>query len=278
LHIALRQGRIWDATENHNAAHVALINRTLAQRYYPGGNAIQHMLKLTQLDDRPPRVLTASQIADSWLTIVGIVDDVRNDGLKNPAKAAIYVPFTLSMSEFTQIFVKSSVTPMSLAQAIRKRLTMVNPEQQTYEPEDLEAWILEEPEWQQEHLTAWIFGIFAGLALVLAAVGLYSTVSYAVAQRTNEFGVRMALGAQGSDVMRNVFAANLVTVSTGVIAGLTLALALSGVIQKWTGASSGSPVALTTGTLLLSVVSAIACGIPAVRATKIDPMAALRFE
>ncbi len=278
LHIALLQGRVWDGTENRNAAHVAVINRTLAQRYYPHGDALEHMLKLTQLDDRPPRVLTAPQIADSWLTIVGIVDDVRNDGLKNPAKPAIYVPYTLSMSQFTQIFVKSAVAPMTLAHTIRKQLTRVNPEQQTYDPQALEAWISEEPEWQQEHLTAWIFGIFAALALVLAAVGLYSMVSYAVAQRTNEFGIRMALGAQRGDVMRSVFAANLASVSAGVLAGLTLALALSGVIQKWAGGRSGDPVILVAGTLLLSVVSAIACGIPARHATEIDPMTALRFE
>jgi ABC-type antimicrobial peptide transport system permease subunit len=117
-----------------------------------------------------------------------------------------------------------------------------------------------------------------GLALVLAAVGLYSMVSYAVAQRTNEFGVRMALGAQRSDVMRSVFAANLVNVGAGVVAGLTLALALSGIIQKWAGGSSGGPVILVAGTLLLSVVSGIACGIPARHATEIDPMTALRFE
>ena len=128
----------------------------------------------------------------------------------------------------TQILVRSEAPPLTLLRAVRMQLTAVDPDQQTYSNvEDLESWISDEPEWQQEHLAAWIFGVFGGLALALAAVGLYSVVSYTVAQRTNEFGIRMALGAQRGHVLRIVFASTLGSVGSGIVAGLALTLALN---------------------------------------------------
>jgi predicted permease len=278
LHIPLLEGRLWNETENRNGAHVAVINRALAQHYFPNGHAIGHALKLPGTEDRPPVVLSAPQIADSWLTVVGIVADARNDGLRNPVKSGIYLPYTLSMAQYTQVLVRSEVPPLSLVHAIRTTLAKFNPDQQTYEQGDLESWISDDPQWQQEHLAAWIFGVFATLALALAAVGLYSVVSYAVTQRTGEFGIRMALGAQRADVLSSVFAANLASVGGGIIAGLVLALALSGIVEKWAGGNARDPIMLVAGMILLSVVSVIACAIPARRATAIDPMSALRFD
>ena len=117
---------MWNETENHNGAHVAVINRTLAQRYFPKGDAIGHSLKLPGIEDRPPELLSAPNIADSWLQIVGIVEDARNDGLRNPIKPAVYVPYTLSMSQGTQILVRSEVPPLTLLHAVRAQLTAVN--------------------------------------------------------------------------------------------------------------------------------------------------------
>jgi predicted permease len=279
LHIPLLQGRVWTPTENHNAAPVAVINRTLAQRYFPNGDAIGHSLKLPGIENRPPDILSAPNIADAWLPIVGIMDDFLNDGLRNPIQPAVFVPYTFSMWDETQILVRTEVPPITLVHAVKKQLVAVNPDQQTVSKiQELGAWISNGPEWQQEHLAAWIFGIFAWLALALAAVGLYSVVSYTVAQRTNEFGIRMALGADRSHVLRIVFASTLGSVGGGILAGVALSLALSTILAKWAEGNVRDPVILLTGTLLLSLVAAIACAIPARHASAIDPMTALRCE
>jgi predicted permease len=279
LRIPLLGGRLWNETENHEGAHVAVINRTLGERYFPNGDAVGHSVKLPSVENRPPEILSAPNLADSGLVIVGIVGDALNDGMRNPIQPAVYVPFTLTMSRGTQILVRSEVPPLTLVHALRAQLAAVNTEQQAdSNVEDLDSWIADEPEWQQEHLAAWIFGIFAGLALLLAAVGLYSVVSYTVAQRTNEFGIRMALGAQRGNVLRIVFMSTLVSVASGILVGVGLALALNRMLAKWAEGNARDPVILLAGTVLLSLVSAIACAIPARRASESDPMTALRCE
>jgi len=279
LRIPLLQGRIWNETENQNGAHIAVINRTLAQRYFPNGDAIGHSVKLPKIEDRPPSILSASNIADSWLQIVGIVEDARNAGLSDPVKPAVYVPYTLSMWQGTQILVRSEAPPLTLVHAVQKQLAAVNPDQQTYSiVRDLETWISDLPEWQQEHLAAWIFGILAWLALALAAIGLYCVVSYVVAQRTNEFGIRMALGAQPLQVLRIVFASTVVSVGSGIAAGLALTLMMNRVLESWVGGNARDPIILVGGALLLSLVAMLACAIPARHASRLDPMVALRNE
>lgn len=279
LRIPLLQGRMWNETENRNGAHVAVVNQAMARLYFPDGNAIGHSIKLPGMEDRPPIVLSAPDVADSWLQIVGIVADSRNDGLKNPIKPGVFIPYTLSMSQGTQILVRSEVPPLTLLHEVRAQLSSIDPEQQVDgNVDDLDSWIAEEPEWQQEHLVSWIFSIFAGLALALAAVGLYSVVSYTVAQRTNEFGIRMALGAQRGHVLRIVFKSILVSVGSGILAGLVLTLVLNKILEKWVDGSSHNPAILLTGTVLLAIVAGIACAIPARKASHIDPMTALHSE
>jgi predicted permease len=279
LRIPLLQGRMWNETENRNGAHVAVVNQAMARLYFPDGNAIGHSIKLPGMEDRPPIVLSAPDVADSWLQIVGIVADSRNDGLKNPIKPGVFIPYTLSMSQGTQILVRSEVPPLTLLHEVRAQLSSIDPEQQVDgNVDDLDSWIAEEPEWQQEHLVSWIFSIFAGLALALAAVGLYSVVSYTVAQRTNEFGIRMALGAQRGHVLRIVFKSILVSVGSGILAGLVLTLVLNKILEKWVDGSSHNPAILLTGTVLLAIVAGIACAIPARKASHIDPMTALHSD
>jgi predicted permease len=279
LRIPLLHGRVWTESENHGGAHVAVINQTLAQRYFPNGDAIGRSLKLPGFEDRPPSVLSPPGIADSWLPIVGIVGDAKNDGLSNPVTPAVFVPFTLNMMMGTQILVRSEVPPLTLLHAVRRNLTAVNPDQQSYgNVEELDEWISDGQDWQQQRLAAWIFGVFGSLALALAAVGLYSVVSYTVAQRTNEFGIRMALGAQRGHVLWIVFSTTLLSVAGGIALGLSLTLALNTILQKFASGNSRDPFVLLFGALLLTLVSGIACAIPAWRAAKVDPMTALRCE
>jgi ABC-type antimicrobial peptide transport system permease subunit len=179
----------------------------------------------------------------------------------------------------TQILVRSEVPPLTLLRAVQEQVGAVNSEQQTNNiVRDLDMWISGQPEWQQEHLAAWVFGILAWLALALAAVGLYSVVSYVVVQRTNEFGIRMALGAQPGHVMRIVFRSTVVSVGSGIAAGLALTVVMNKILESWAGGSARDPMILLTGTLLLSLVAMIACAIPARHASGVDPMVALRSE
>jgi predicted permease len=279
LRIPMLLGRMWNETENRNAAHVTVINQTMARLYFPNGDAIGRSIKIPSIENRPPIVLSAPSIADSWLQIVGIVSDHRNSGLREPIKPEAFVPWTLCMWEYTQILVRSDVPPLSLLHAIRSQLTLVNADQQTgSDVDDLEQWIKDGPEWQQGHLIAWIFGAFSLLALALAAVGLYSVVSYSVTQRTNEFGIRMALGAQRTHVLGIVFASMLLNVGGGILAGIGLSLALNKVIAGWSEGGSRDPLVLLGATLLLIMVAATACAVPARRASKLEPMTALRCE
>lgn len=278
LRISLLQGRIWDQTENHNAAHLAVINQTLARQYFPNGDAIGHSMKIAALTPQPPFRLTAPG-ADGWLQIVGIIADKRDDGMRNPIKPEAFIPYTLVMGMGTQILVRSDVAPLSLVHAVAEQVNSLDPDQQINgQVQNLEQWITTQPEWQQEQLVAWIFGGFAVLALALAAVGLYSVVSYTVVQRTNEFGIRMALGAQRGHVLRIVFASTVVSVGGGILAGLALTVGLHQVLAQWAEGSSRDPLILLAVTALLSAVAAIACVLPARRASKVDPMTALRYE
>jgi predicted permease len=278
LRIPLAQGRIWDESENHNAAHVAVINQTMARLYFPAGDAIGHSLKVPDMKDEPPYTTTASG-ADSWLQIVGIIADKRDDGLRNPILPEAFVPYTLSMRVWTQILVRSDVPPLSLLHAIGVQVNAIDSDQQINgQVEDLDHWITGQQEYEQEHLVAWLFGSFAVLALALAAVGLYSVVSYSVAQRTNEFGIRIALGAQRTHVLRIVFSSTVASVGGGIAVGMLLTLALSQLLSRWAQGSSRDPLVLLAVTFLLSLVAVIACSAPARRAVKVDPMTALRYE
>lgn len=277
LRIPLAQGRIWDHAENMRGAALMVINQTMARQFWPKGDAIGHQVKIPSLKDQPP-YQRAAVGADGWFQIIGIVADVRDDGLRNPIKPQVYVPYTAQMWMFTQILVRTHVAPLSILRDIRAEIVKIDPEQQVMRVRDLDAWITRMEEYAQQRLVATLFGIFSGLALALAAVGLYSVVSYGVATRTNEFGIRIALGAKAADLIRIVLSATAIQVGSGVAAGIALSIAFNKLATKWVTESSRDPLLLGGVTVLLVIAAALACLAPARRAASVDPMEALRCE
>ena len=276
LHIPLLQGRIWDESETMRGARLALINETLARQYFPNGDALDSEIRVPQLKGQPPFNLAVAG-SDGWFQVVGIVGDARDDGLRKPIKPAVFMPYTIMMPQYTQILVRTRVPPLTLLHAIREQIRTVDPDQQASRNiRDLNGWITSQPEWEQGHLVATLFGGFAILALALAATGLYSVISYTVAQRTGEFGIRMALGATGRDVLLAVLGSAAVNVAGGVLAGIALTLALHRVFTRWIESSSLNAFVFAGVILLLVMTSGLSCLVPARRASSVDPMVALR--
>lgn len=279
LQIPVLHGRLWDRAENQRAAHVAVINQAMARQYFPNGDAVGHQIKFPNLKPEPPRVLESPGATGAWLEVVGVVADSRNDGLRKPAKPAIYIPYTLFLPPWTQLLVHTQVPPLSILKEVRAQIRTVDADQQVeYHVRSLEDWIMHQQDWAQEHMIALLFGGFAVLALLLAAVGLYSVVSYSVVQRTNEFGIRLALGAARMDVVRLVFLSTALSVCGGLLAGVVLSLALNRVLAKWAENSVRSPLILFIVMLLMAIVASVACMLPARRASSVDPTTALRYE
>jgi putative ABC transport system permease protein len=278
LHIPLLQGRIFDQTEIARGAKLAVINQTMARQYFPNGDALGSEIKVPELKGEPPFQLNVPE-SDSWIQVVGIAGDVRDDGLSKPVKPEFYVPYTVMMPVFTQFLVRTQVEPLSVLRQVRQQIQSVDHDQQTFrEVRSLEQWIVNQQEYAREHMIAFLFAIFAVLALGLSAVGLYSVVSYSVAQRTGEFGIRIALGALRKDVLLMVFRSAAVSVGTGILAGIVAVLALNRILAAWIQGSSHNPIVLLSVSLLLIAVAGIACLVPAHRASSIDPMEALRYE
>ncbi len=278
LRVGFVQGAAWSNAENHNAAHVAVINQTMARLYFPNGDALGRSFRVPQMKEDLPYV-TCPPGADSWLQIAGVIADKRDDGLRNPILPEVFVPYTLRMPVFTQILVRSEQSPLRLLHAIGAQVNAVDADQQINgRVDDLDHWISGQLEYQQGQLVAWLFGAFALLALALAAVGLYSVVSYSVAQRTNELGIRIALGAQSGHVLKVVFTTAAASVGCGIAIGLVLTLALNKVLAQWAQDTSRDPLILLFVTGLLAAVAIIACTAPARRAIGVDPITALRYE
>ncbi|HUI62874.1 MAG TPA: FtsX-like permease family protein [Steroidobacteraceae bacterium] len=278
LRIPLLQGRLWDYPEIARGARLAVINQAMAKRYWPNGDAIGKQVRLPDLKAEPP-FSQAVPGSNSWLQIIGVVADARNDGLRKPVKPSAYVPFTLQMQMWTQILVRTRNSPLAALNRVRAEVKAVDPDQQVFgQTRDLQQWIERESEYAYGRLVAALFTGFSLVALALAAAGLFSVVSYGVAQRTNEFGIRMALGATRGHVLAIVFGSAARAVTGGLACGILLSLLLSKVLSKWAEGSTYNPLIFAAVTILLTVTCALATLIPAQRGSSVDPMEALRYE
>ena len=251
----------------------------MARLYWPNGGAVGQSLRIPDLKNGPFRVL-ASSFGQSF-QIVGVVADVRNDGLGQTVKPAVDVPYTLDMEVYTEILVHANGSLSSVYRAVREQVRSVDADQQVEghgEIVSLESEVSRQREWQQTQLATILLGSFGLLALALASVGLYSVVSYGVAQRTNEFGIRIALGAQRRHVLRLVFTSAFASIGSGVAAGVLLSFYATKLVAHWTEVSASNPLVLFHATLLFLAAATVACLLPARRATAIDPTEALRRQ
>jgi hypothetical protein len=278
LRIPLLQGRLWDQPEIVRGSRLAVINQTMARQYWPNGDGLGKKVRLPDLKGGPP-FSQAVNDSNGWMEIIGIVADARNDGLLKPVRPSIYVPFTTQMGMWTQILVRTRSAPLAYLNRVRAEVKAVDPDQQVFgQTRDLEQWIEAQDEYAYGRLVAALFTGFSALALALAAIGLFSVVSYSVAQRTNEIGIRMALGATPVSVLKLVFVSTAREVIGGIACGIFLSLLLSGILTRWAEASTQNPLIFAAVTLLLATTSALAAFVPGRRASAVDPMIALRHE
>jgi len=278
LRIPLLQGRMWDQSEVMRGATMVLVNQAFVRHYLSGGDALGHSIRIPRLTNDPPYQLAAAG-SNGWLQIIGVVGDSLDDGLEKPAAPAVYAPYTLLTWLWTQILVRAQGEPLAILHSIQQQVASIDPDQQTAgDVRDLEGWIQREPEYARARLISMLFGSFSILALTLAAVGLYSVVSYTVMQRTGELGIRVALGAKRRDVLRIVALSAGTSVGLGIAAGLVLSFALNQLIARWIENGTRSPIMVLAVSFLLIATAALACLVPARRALAIDPMVALRCE
>jgi putative ABC transport system permease protein len=265
--VALFKGRYIDSHDTEKTAPVAMISEKAAQQYWPGENPVGQQFKI---ETRTPE-------DDRWKTIVGVVASIRHSGPTQPVKPELYVPYTQSPRLAMSLVVKTPGDPSKLAPALRRVVASVDAKQPVYNVRTMTRIV--NASINTEHVTSVLLGIFAGLALLLASTGLYGVMSYLVAQRTREIGVRVALGARRQDIMRLVIDRGARLVGTGLAIGIALAIATATVASDALfGVAPTNPVVLTIAAAILVSVSLIANYIPALRATRVEPATALREE
>ena len=276
LRIPLLAGRVYDQAETMRAAHLAVVNQSFVKQFIGNGDPIGQSVRSPMLKVEQPSLLLASS-PDEWLQIIGVVGDARNDGLDHPIKPAIFLPYSFVLPTDEAVLVRVTGDSDAALRAIKERLRQLNPEMVVGNAHTL-LWWLETQGWGQERFIATLFSLFAVLALALAATGLYSVVSFAVGQRTQEVGIRMALGAPRTSIIRLVLSSTGAMLGFGVAIGLGLSVALNSVVTAWVNGSSRDPFTLLLSALVLLLVATGACVVPAWRAATIDPVRALRTE
>jgi predicted permease len=270
----IRAGRIWTDTEDRRRAHIGVINETMARRYWPNGNPIGQRVRLAVLGNNWDGS-TKSSPNDPWIETVGVIGDVRNDGLSRPVLPEVDVPYSLRALGAVLLLVRTSGAPERITDALRRKVAEINAEQPLRPFSSLEETLWENG-FARQQFAASLFSVCAALALALAAVGIYSVVACAVSLRTREFALRMALGASNARILREIFTSAMMTIALGMAGGLALVAILHRPIAAWTESSLWSPVSLTSSLIALTVVGCCAVLIPAWRAAVMDPMRILR--
>jgi putative ABC transport system permease protein len=264
--IPLRRGRVFTERDTEGSPPVAVINETMAQKIFPNEDPIGKRITFDDRNKNP-----------EWFEIVGIVGDVKHYGLDQQTTMQTYEPYTQQPPAAMSLVVRSAVDPTSLSAAIRSEVLKLDKEQPTNYIKTLNEYFAISV--AQQRFSVVLLGIFAAVALVLAAVGIYGVLSYAVTQRTQEIGIRMALGAGQRDVFRLVVGRGMLLSMFGVVGGLVAAFALTRLMASLLfGVTATDAVTFASVASLLFAVALLACYIPARRATKIDPLVALRYE
>jgi putative ABC transport system permease protein len=275
MSIPLRRGRYFSGLDHEKASGVAIINETMARRFWPNEDPLGKRIKLG-----------GPQRPYPWMEIVGIVGDVKHDGLDAPVGPEMYLPY--AQTPFSQmpaglrfpamsLAARSGSDHDSLAAAMRAEIRALDKDQPVTNIRTLDLVLADSISQQRFYLLLLTF--FASVALILAAVGLYSVVSYTVKQRTHEIGVRMAFGAQAGEVLRLIIKFGMKLTMIGALIGLAGALTLTRLMRTLLfDVSATDPLTFVVVALLLTGVALLACWIPARRATKVDPIIALRVE
>ncbi|MGH9943133.1 MAG: ABC transporter permease [Pyrinomonadaceae bacterium] len=265
----LVNGRAFSPRDDASASKVVIINRALARRLFADESAVGRQLQLINPEQ-----------SNDWREIVGVVGDVRYSGLDDPGDAAIYTPFAQTPMMWNYLMIRTAATtvpPESIIGSVRNAVAAVDPKLEAANFQTMNQLVSEsvaEPRFYTLLLAA-----FAALALILAAVGVYGVMAYSVTQRTHEIGIRMALGAQKRDVLRLVVGRGMGLAFVGVACGVAVAAAMTRVMRSLLYEVSTTDPAIFTGVaVLLSLVALLACYVPARRATKVDPIVALRYE
>ena len=280
LRISLLQGRIWNTDENNRGDFIAVVNHAFATRYLPS-NAVGRQLRIPGLTARN-RYQVGSAQNTAWRRVIGVVGDARNDGLNHPVAPAIYLPYTSLLLSYAQFFVRTQGEPLTYLHSIRAAIASVASDQQIATHGftgtlTLNEAIERDAQYSSQRLFSVLFGVFSAIALALALVGIFSLVAYSVAQRTTEFGVRLALGAPRTHVLWVAARIALVSAAAGIAMGLAVDSFLGAVLAHWmqnTFAAGG----LFAAAALLALSALLACLLPARHAVAVSPTEALRYE